>query len=61
MDRLFNVLTRRRSERRPRVRGAMISAAIGGAVMHPLVVDLDDETLRSQMVHVTRQLFDLTD
>jgi hypothetical protein len=42
-----------------RVRGAMISAAIGGAVMHPLVVDLDDETLRSQMLHVTRQLFEL--
>ena len=36
----------------------MISAAIGGAVMHPLVADLDDETLRTQMLHVTRQLFD---
>ena len=37
----------------------MISAAIGGAVMHPLVVDLDDETLRSQMLDFTRQLFEL--
>ena len=60
MDRLFNVLTGG-DPSAARVRGAMISAAIGGAVMHPLVVDLDDETLRSQMLHVTRQLFDLTD
>ena len=43
-----------------RVRAAMISAAIGGAVMHPLVVDLDDEILRSEMLHFTRQFFELT-
>ena len=35
------------------------SAAIGGAVMHPLVVDLGDETLRSQMLQFARQIFEL--
>ena len=59
MDRLFNVLTDGDTGAAARVRGAMISAAIGGAVTHPLVADLDDETLRSQMLHFTRQLFDL--
>jgi AcrR family transcriptional regulator len=59
MDRLFNVLTGGDAGAAARVRGAMISAAIGGAVMHPLVANLDDETLRAQMLHVTRQLFEL--
>ena len=58
MDRLFAVLTGDDTGAAARVRGAMISAAIGGAVTHPLVVDLDDETLRSEMLRVTRQLFD---
>jgi AcrR family transcriptional regulator len=61
MDRLFAVLTGGDASAAARVRGAMISAAIGGAVMHSLVVDLDDETLRSQMLHFTRQIFDLAD
>lgn len=61
MDRLFTVLTGGDSGAAARVRGAMIAAAIGGAVTHPLVADLDDETLRAQMLHVTRQLFDRAD
>jgi len=59
MDRLFAVLTGGDTSAGARVRGAMISAAIGGAVMHPLVVDLDDETLRLQMLEFTQQLFEL--
>ena len=59
MDRLFTVLTGGDAGAAARVRGAMISAAIGGAVMHPLVADLDDETLRAQMLHFTRQLFEI--
>ena len=61
MDRLFTVLTGGDDERRGARAGAMISAAIGGAVMHPLVVDLDDETLRAQMLHFTRQFFELAE
>jgi AcrR family transcriptional regulator len=59
MDRLFAVLTGGDPRPAARVRGAMISAAIGGAVMHPLVVDLDDETLRLQMLDFTRKIFEL--
>ena len=61
MDRLFTVLTGDDTGADARVRAAMLSAAIGGAVMHPLVADLDDETLRSQMLRFTQQLFDLPD
>jgi AcrR family transcriptional regulator len=59
MDRLFTVLTGGDTGAEARVRAAMISAAIGSGVMHPLVVDLDDETLRAQILRFARQLFDL--
>lgn len=42
-----------------RVWTAVLSAAISGAVIRPLVADLDDDTLRSQLLHLTRRLFDL--
>jgi hypothetical protein len=59
MARLFAILTGGDPSASARVRGAMISAAIGGAVTHPLVMDLDDETLRAEMRKFTRQLFEL--
>jgi AcrR family transcriptional regulator len=41
------------------VRAALVSAAIGGAMVHPLVADLDDETLRTELLAITRRFFDL--
>ena len=38
---------------------AMFSAAISGAVMHPMVRDLDDERLRAQLLLLTRRIFDV--
>jgi len=38
---------------------AVLSAAISGAVIHPLVADLDDATLRSELLRLTHRLFDL--
>ena len=43
MDRLSAVLTGGDTDADARVRAAMVSAAIGGAVTHPLVADLDDD------------------
>ena len=39
-----------------RVSTAMLTAAISGTVMHPLVAGLDDETLRSQLERLARRL-----
>ncbi len=39
-----------------RVSTAMLTAAISGTVMHPLVVGLDDETLRSQLERLARRI-----
>lgn len=44
-----------------RMRIAIVSAAIGAAIVHPLVVDMDDDDLRVELVAVCRRLFDLPD
>lgn len=41
------------------VQAAMLSGAIGSAVNHPLVAGLDDATLRSHLLRLTRRLVDL--
>jgi AcrR family transcriptional regulator len=41
------------------VQAAMLSGAIGSAVQHPLVAHLDDATLRSHLLRLTRRLVDL--
>jgi AcrR family transcriptional regulator len=44
-----------------RLSAAMLTAAIGGAVMHPLVSELDDATLRSQLLKLARRFLNLPD
>jgi AcrR family transcriptional regulator len=61
MDRLYRVLMGDDAGRDARVTAAMLTAAIGGAVMHPLVADLDDDTLRSQLLYLARRFVDLPD
>ena len=39
-----------------RVRAAVLTATTGGAVAHPFVTDLDDETLKAELLRVTRRL-----
>ena len=38
---------------------AVMSGALSAAVMHPLVTDVDDDTLRTQILKVTRRILDL--
>jgi len=40
------------------VRVAMLVAAISGAVMHPFVIDLPDETLRRELLALANRLID---
>jgi AcrR family transcriptional regulator len=61
MDRLYRLLMGDDAGPDGRVPAAMLTAAIGGAVMHPLVADLDDEALRSQLLHLARRFLDLPD
>ncbi len=61
MDRLSVVLTGGRTDAEVRVRVAMISAAIGGAVTNPLVADVDDEHLATDLLRLARDFLDLPD
>lgn len=42
-----------------RVATAMLTSAITGAVTHPLVADLDDQTLRTELMRYVRRLVNL--
>jgi AcrR family transcriptional regulator len=61
MQRLSRLLMGDDSGPEARVPTAMLTAVISGAVMHPLVVDLDDDTLRAELLRMARRLLDLPD
>jgi hypothetical protein len=56
MERVNRVLMGGGTDARSRVHAATVSAAIAGAVIHPLALDLDDPTLRAQLVKQVRRL-----
>ena len=56
MARVNRLLMGGASHPRARVQAATLAAAIAGAVIHPLVLDLDDESLRSQLLKQVRKL-----
>ena len=59
MARVNRVLMGSSSQPRARVQAAMLAAVIAGAVIHPLVLDLDDESLRSELLKQARKLLPL--
>ncbi len=59
MDRLYRVLMGDDAGPDGRLSAAMLTAAIGGAVMHPIATELDDEALRSQLLRLARRFLDL--
>jgi AcrR family transcriptional regulator len=56
MERLNRVLMGGAATPQARLRAATLAAAIAGAVIHPLVVDLDDDVLRSELSKQLRRL-----
>lgn len=61
LERAYRILMAGHPGTEARVPAAMLIAAIGGAVMHPLVLDLDDDTLRAQLLHLARRFLDMPD
>ena len=59
MERVNRLLMGGASDPRARVQAAMLASAIAGAVIHPLVLDLDDESLRSALLKQARKLLPL--
>jgi AcrR family transcriptional regulator len=56
IERVNRLLMGAASDDRARVLAATISAAIAGVVLHPLAVDLDDASLRRQLLRHVRRL-----
>ncbi len=56
MESVNRVLMGGVSTPRARVQAAMLAGGIAGAVVHPLALDLDDDTLRSQLLKQARKL-----
>jgi AcrR family transcriptional regulator len=58
MERLYRVLLGDTGDD-GRIEGAMLSGAISSAVMHPLVGDIEDDTLRTKLIDMSRRLLNL--
>lgn len=58
MNRLYQMLLGEDSPE-ARLSGTMLTAAIGGAVMHPMAEGFDDAALRSQLLRLARRFLDL--
>lgn len=58
MERLYRVLLGETDDD-GRIEGAMLSGAISSAVMHPLVGNVDDDTLRIKLTDMSRRLLGL--
>jgi AcrR family transcriptional regulator len=59
IERLYRVLLGEGDGVEARVNAAVMSGALSAAVMHPLVTDVGDEVLRTQILKVTRRILDL--
>jgi AcrR family transcriptional regulator len=58
VERLYGALIGTVSTPATQVRLAMLAVAIGGTVGHPLVADVDTETLREQLLEMARRLIE---
>jgi AcrR family transcriptional regulator len=61
MTRLYGVLLDEDDDVEARVSTVVLSAAIAGSVANPLVNDVDDDTLRAVLVHLTQRMLNLPD
>lgn len=59
IERLYAALLGTEAGVEARFHAAMLSSAISVAVMHPLLADLDGDTLRAQLTQMTRRMLDL--
>jgi AcrR family transcriptional regulator len=59
IERLYAALLGTEAGVEARFHAAMLSSAISVAVMHPLIADVDDDTLRAQLVQMTRRILEL--
>jgi AcrR family transcriptional regulator len=60
IERLYEALLGTEAGVEARLHAAMLSSAISVAVMHPLLADVDGDTLRAQLTRMTRRMLGLS-
>jgi AcrR family transcriptional regulator len=60
VERLYGMLVGDGSGPQTQVRLAALVSVVAGTVSHPLVADLDDDTLREQLFGIVRRIIDLS-
>lgn len=58
---LYGVLQGDEDDTTARVSAALFSGAIGGAIINPLLDDIDDDTLRAALMQLTTRMLNLPD
>jgi AcrR family transcriptional regulator len=61
ITRLYAILLDEADDTEARISAALFSGAIAGTVINPLVDGIDDDTLRSVLIHLTARMFKLPD
>jgi AcrR family transcriptional regulator len=61
VERLYSMLVGDAPGPDVQVRLAALTCVVGGTVAHPLVAEVDDDTLREQLLSMVRRLIDLPD
>lgn len=56
---IYGILVGPSTNAEARVSVALLGAAMGAAVVHPMVADLDEDTLRATLLKVARRTFDI--
>jgi AcrR family transcriptional regulator len=59
INRLYSVLMDDGAGDESRIQAAMLSAAIGGTVANPLVDGIDEDTLRAQLMALSRRILEI--
>lgn len=59
IERLYAAMLGDQTGERARVQAAVLSGVISIAVMHPLVSDIDDDTLRAELIETMRRIVSL--
>jgi hypothetical protein len=59
MSRMYGLLLDEHGDTEARVAAAVMTAAIAGSVVNPLVTELDDDTLRATLLLLTKRVLDL--
>jgi AcrR family transcriptional regulator len=61
ISRLYGILLDEHDDTEARIAAALFSGAIAGGIINPLVDDIDDATLRSALLLLTRRMLNLPD